>query len=355
MGSLAKLEDFKRKVDVEIKVYLDKAIKETAKRDALMADALRYVRKMALVGGKRLRPAFMYYGYIAGGGKELQKIIKASVSIELIHIFLLIHDDIIDQDKKRHGIDSMHFRYEKIGKRFFLGNDSGHFGKSMAIIIGDMVNAMGNQIIFDSGFKPDLVMKALFRLQSIVSYTVIGQAQDIYIEYQKRASEKQILQMYENKTAKYSIEGPLHLGATLAGASKNILIGLSGYSIPLGVAFQIQDDILGIFGSEKKLGKKVGADIAEGKQTLLVVKAKEKANKKQKAILEKLLGKKDLSARDVDEFRKIIRETGAYNYAKKMSYGLVAKAKRELAKLKINQEAKIFLNNVADYMIEREL
>lgn len=355
MGSIQALDEFKQKVDVEIKAYLDKQIRETAKRDALMAEALRYVRKMALVGGKRLRPAFMYYGYLAGGGRERERMIRTAVSIELIHIFLLIHDDIIDQDNKRHGVDTMNFHYEKFGRRFFKDKDPKHFGSAMAIIIGDMVGALGNQIIFDSGFKAERVIKALHKLQSIVAFTVIGQAQDIFIEYRKKAAEKEVLSMYENKTAKYSIEGPLHLGAALAGAPEKLSRGLSAYSIPLGVAFQVQDDILGIFGSEKKLGKKIGADIAEGKQTLLVVKAKEKGNRKQREMLERLLGKKELSPAEIESFREIIRKTGALDYAKNLSDRLVRKSQKALAELKVNPEAKNFLGEIAEYMVKREL
>ncbi|MFA6973404.1 MAG: polyprenyl synthetase family protein [Parcubacteria group bacterium] len=355
MGKLAALEDFKRKIDVEIEKYLDRIIKETAKRDAVMAESIKYVKKLVMAGGKRLRPAFMYFGYLASGGKEKEKMLRAAVSMELIHIFLLIHDDIMDRDDTRHGIDAVHVRYENLGKKLFKNKDFEHFGNSMAIIIGDMVGALGNQIIFESQFKPERIMQALAKLQTIVSLTVIGQSQDIYIEYRGKATEKDILKMYENKTAKYTVEGPLHLGAILGGAKEEIIKGLSQYAIPLGTAFQIQDDLLGIFGSEQKLGKKVGADIIEGKQTLLVARAKAKADRTQRKILDALLGKTDLSKDDIEKFQDIMQATGAYEYAKKLSHGLVLRAKQELEKVQISKEAKDFLNDIADYMIEREL
>jgi geranylgeranyl diphosphate synthase, type I len=225
----------------------------------------------------------------------------------------------------------------------------------MAIIIGDMVGALGNQIIFESQFKAELIIRALAKLQSIVSMTVIGQSQDLYIEYRGQANEKEILSMYENKTAKYTVEGPLHLGAILGGASETIVTGLSRYAIPLGIAFQLQDDILGVFGNEKKLGKKIGADIIEGKQTLLVTRAKIKANIQQMKILKAILGKKDLTRKDIKNFQDVLRKTSALDYVENLSYEFVLKAKRELQKIKINQEAKDFLDDIADYMIEREL
>jgi geranylgeranyl diphosphate synthase type I len=349
------LQDFKRKFDREIAIYLDKTIKEAENRDIVITDAIKYIKDLTLAGGKRIRPALMYYGYVGAGGKEKGKMIRTAVSIELIHMFLLIHDDVIDRDIARHGKDSVNRKYEKLGARFFPNKDLKHFGNSMAIAIGDMVAALGNQIIFNSGFDEKLVMKALSGLQSIVSYTVIGEVKDLYIEYKNKASEKDVLGMYEYKTAKYTIEGPLHLGAIIGGAKDDTLKKISEYSIPVGIAFQIQDDILGIFGDEEKLGKKVGSDIKEGKITLLVVKAREKANERQKRLLNEVLGKKNLAFEEVESFREIIRGTGSLDYAKNLAMKYIEKGKRALADIEIKKETKDFLLGMADYMIEREL
>lgn len=355
MAKLESLKILKKQFDVELRQAFDDALKDVEKRDVFIFEALKYVKKISLVAGKRLRPSFMYYGYLAGGGKEKEKIIKTAISIEFIHNFLLIHDDIMDRDKMRHNLDTVNFHYARVGKKIFGTADDVHFGDSMAIIIGDMVGALGNKILFSSKFKAENIIKALIKLQDIISGTVIGQAQDFYIQYRGETTEKEVLKMYENKTAKYTIEGPLHLGAILGGATEEALNGLSLYAIPIGIAFQIQDDILGIFGSEEKLGKTIGADIIEGKQTLLVVKAKEKANKNQKKVLNSLLGKKDLTQAEIKEFRNIIRETGALDYANDLAKKLIEKSKNELKNLQIDQEAKNFLMEIADFMIEREL
>ncbi|PIR73608.1 MAG: polyprenyl synthetase family protein [Candidatus Moranbacteria bacterium CG10_big_fil_rev_8_21_14_0_10_35_21] len=348
------LADFKKKIDKEIEDYFDATIKEVAKIDLITTDSLRYVKKIILAGGKRLRPAFMFYGYLAAGGKEKEKILKTAVSIELIHMFLLIHDDIIDRDGKRHGMETVNLHYEKIGKKLFPKNSVDHFGNSMAIIIGDMVGALGNQIIFNSSFDSKIILKALYKLQNIVSLTVVGQTKDIYIEYRQKASEEEILKMYEYKTARYTVEGPLHLGAILGGTDENFLKNLSLFAVPIGIAFQIQDDILGIFGSEKKIGKEVGSDIKGGKETLLVEKAKEKGTPAQKKILEALLGSKNIKSADIEKFRSIILETGALEYAQKLSRDLIAQGKDSLEKMEFNSEAKEFLLGLADYMAERE-
>src|SRR5665647_793695 len=172
MNALDGLKDFKEEVDRELGIYLDKTIKNAQKHDIIIANALKYVKEFALSGGKRIRPAFMYYGYLAAGGKEREKIIRASISIELVHIYLLIHDDIMDRDNTRHGIDTVHYKYAKLGKRFFKDGDFEHFGCSMGIMIGDMIGAFGNQVIYDSKFDAELIMKALSRLQSIIAMTV---------------------------------------------------------------------------------------------------------------------------------------------------------------------------------------
>lgn len=349
------LADFKKKADREIAKYLDEKIASAKKEDMVSAQALEYVKKFALAGGKRIRPALMHYSYLGSGGKEMEKIIKASIGIELIHLFLLIHDDIIDNDSKRHGMDTINARYEKIGKRIFFKKDNKHFGNSMGIMIGDMVNALGNDAIFSSGFPADLVMKALSKVQGIVSFTVVGEMKDVYIEYRNKASEKEIMKMYEYKTAKYTIEGPLHLGAVLGGASDEFCAKLSRYAVPVGIAFQIQDDILGIFGSEKKLGKGVGSDIAEGKKTILVVKALEKSSGSDRKKLQRILGDRNLNAEKINQFRNIIINTGSLEYAENLAGKLVLEGKEALEEIKIAPAAKDFLLGMADYMTSRQI
>ncbi len=347
------LAEFKKKIDKEIEKYFDKVIKEAERKDLLSAEALTYVKKMTLTSGKRLRPALMYFGYLGAGGKEKEKIIKAAVSIELIHMFLLIHDDIIDRDTKRHGVDSMHYYFSKYARKNFPKKDADHFGDSMAIIIGDMLEAYGKRVILESGFSDRLVIKTLAKLQEIIVTTGMGQSKDIHMEHKGSAEEKEILKMYEYKTAKYSIEGPLHLGMLLAGAGEKDQIAISQYAVPIGIAFQIQDDILGIFGSEKKLGKSVKSDIEEGKQTLLLAKALEKADHKQKKELERIINRGTIDNKDVRSFQRIMIGTGALEYANDLAKAYIESGKKSLKEVKLDRDAKDFLMGIADYMITR--
>lgn len=351
------LKDFKTRFDPHIAAYFDAAIAEARKEDSLVEEALIAVKDIALAGGKRLRPAFMHRAYLAAGGTDEERILKTSVSVELLHLFLLVHDDIIDRDDTRHGLPTLHRKYAEIGKRHFDIGDTDHFGVSIAIIMGDMLMAFGNDVIFRSGFPDDRIFQALSKLQSVVSYTVIGQGRDIYMEYKKSASEEEILRMYRNKTAKYTVEGPMHLGASLAGAPERTFRDFSAYAVPIGVAFQIRDDILGIFGSEEKLGKPVGSDIEEGKLTLLVSRALEKGSWAEQRELRRILSiGNGLSQGDIDRFRSLIRETGSLRYAEDMMERLVNDGRSSLSSADAGFEPthRDFFLDVADYLAARE-
>ena len=360
MGTMdisSELKKFKGELDPLLADYFDRAIAEARKENVFVADALKQVKRIVLGGGKRLRSALMCQGYLAAGGRDRQTMLETSMSVEVVHTFLLIHDDIIDRDDFRHGERAVHSHYAALGKQFLTAHEAAHFGDAIGIVVGDMVSAFGNDIIFRSAFPDGKKFRALSELQKIVAYTVIGQTMDIYGEYRKRVSEKDILKMYEYKTAKYTVEGPLALGALLAGASDEFIAALSGYAIPVGIAFQIRDDILGTFGSESKLGKPVGSDLAEGKRTLLVSFAEKASDAAGKKRIEALLSKRHaVTERDVKAFRVILEETGALERARTVMERYVEEGKRALdGVIGMHPDAKAFLIAVADYIVKREV
>lgn len=356
MDIQATLKAFKQELDPRIEAYFDRMLVEAKRDDDLVHEALGHVKTMTLSGGKRLRPAFMYYGYLAAGGTDRARLLETSVAVELIHMFLLIHDDIIDRDTLRHGEPTLHERYRAWGRRYLNLPDPVHFGDSIALIVGDMLFAMGNDVIFNSGFPEKNVFAALSRMQKIVSHTVVGQARDIYIEYRGVATSEEVLSMYEKKTARYTIEGPLHLGSLLAGGTPELAADLSRYALPIGIAFQIQDDILGIYGDEERIGKPVGSDIREGKITLLVAYVFENAPRNIKKELDLLLKRgAALTESDIERFRAIIRETGALEAAKTRALAFIAEGKQALSEVvHIAPEARTFLEGIADYMEKRD-
>ncbi len=353
------LQAYKKRLDPFLKEYFLAKIMQAKKLDPLAVRTIKLIERFVLAGGKRIRPALVYYGYLASGGKEEEQIIKASMSIELIHAFLLIHDDIIDRDVTRHGIETIHETYKAWGKKINLvESEATHFGNSMAITAGDYAHAMANEIIYAIEFEPKIILDALKKTQVIVAHTIPGEMLDVLMGARGFATEKEITRMHEGKTARYTFEGPLHLGAVLAGQKENnkLLEAFSDYSLPVGKAFQIQDDILGIFGNKEKLGKSVGADIIEGKQTLLILKTLKNGDKKQVAIIKKIFGKKNLTEQEVEIFREIVRETGSLEYSQKLAEKLVKESLSAIKKIDFkNAEAKIFLEGIAEYIIKREV
>lgn len=356
------LKEYKNKVDPFLKEYFNNKQKEAKKLDPLAEQAVKMIAKFTMASGKRIRPAVMYYAFLADKKEEetsfekSRDIIEASMSVELTHTFLLIHDDIIDRDSKRHGTKTIHEEYKSLAEKFFPRTDKHHFGNSMAMIVGDIAASMANEILFESRFEANNILRSLTQLQKIVYKTIPGEMLDIVMEAKGETTEEEILRMHEGKTANYTFEGPMHLGAALAGnLSENFLNKSSRYSKAVGKAFQIRDDILGVFGDEKKLGKPVGSDIIEGKQTLLYIKAMEKASQEQRKQLSALLGKKNLNKKELKTFQDIVKETGSLKYSEDLADKLSREAVESLKDAGIkNQKSYDFLKEIAEYISRRE-
>ncbi len=340
-------------INQELEKYIDSVIVEVKKTDPFIAAMFKHFKKMTVSGGKRIRPIMMYWGYVGAGGTDTREIIRASISIELIHAFLLMHDDIIDRDDLRRGTKTIHAKYRDYHKKFLVGSDSTHFGNSVGIIAGDLVYSLGNQVLFSSQFEPHLIIAALNKMQDIVGLTCVGEMQDVYMEYSSGVKEDAIVQMYENKTARYTFDGPLKLGALLAGADDAFCDALTKFAIPVGIAFQIHDDLLGVFGDEAKTGKPVGSDIAEGKKTLLVARAYKKATREQKRVLDALLGKKDLSLSDVQRFQEVLIACGAKKDVGEYVEALLNDAHDAVNALSLDARAREFLQEMIVYLRNR--
>ncbi len=308
-------------------------------------------------GGKRLRGALTYYSYLMFGGTEKDKILKASAFVELIHIYILIMDDIIDQDDIRHKKETVHKIYQDYHAKHFKKKDSRHFGESMAICAGIILNHIAENILLHSGLDSDRIVKAMSEFNLGLAYTGYGEALDVLAEVKDTVTEYEAIQINLLKTAKYTYENPLYVGAILAGASEKDLKALSEYAIPAGIAYQIQDDILGMFGDAEKLGKPEDSDLKEGKQNLLTVRTIKMTHGKTKKRFLELLGNPNITKTELEEARKIIRECGALDYCKEKALNYVKSAESCLATNHIHwkPEGRAFLEGIADYMIKRDL
>lgn len=336
---------YKQELDRHLEAFFNDKIEKAQYIDPASVEMVDLLKQYTLRGGKRLRAALVYYGYrcIAAHNPE---VLRASMSAELIQSFLLIHDDIMDNDDLRRGGPSLHKAYETLARRY--KTDSKHFGASMAILAGDICYSFANEIIASSDFPSENKIKALAYLNHTVHTVIYGQLLDILSNYRKEVDPVQIQAM---KTTAYTFEGPLYIGALLAGADRQQLRALSNYARPLGLAFGLQDDILGMFGDEKKLGKPVGTDLKEGKKTMLILKALENANKQEKAIIKKALGRQPKQLKQVQD---IIIKTGSLEHSKRLMHSLAEDAKDALEKASFKPKGKNFLLSLPDQITERE-
>ncbi|MEK7580848.1 MAG: polyprenyl synthetase family protein [Patescibacteria group bacterium] len=255
-------------------------------------------------GGKRLRGFLVYLGYLVGGRSDLEKILPISLAIETIHTFLLIHDDVIDKSDTRHGKLTIHRRLEKLF--------GAHYGMSQAIIVGDIACFEAFALVNSSRLSAQAKVECQKKIYEVLLETAYGEALDVENSY-KKASVDDIKQVTDLKTARYSFVGPLAIGAILAGkASSNQLDAISKFGRLVGVAFQLQDDLLGLFGDEKVLGKSVLSDMREGKNTLVIYKARELATNSDRQMLSTLWGKQTASKADLITVQEIVKRSGAY-------------------------------------------
>ena len=356
------LKKFVSKIEKELESYFNYEIAHafgvSRKEKELSTHILKHIKEHNLRPAKRLRGSFVYYGYKLLNGKAGKDILKAAMSIELIHTALLMHDDFMDQDDTRRGLPTTHEYYKTyhINKNFRFHPQ--HYGESMAVTVGDVALLLGHEILGESNFNNERKLHALNRTLRGIVNTGHGQAFDITLEGKGIASEKDITDLHLAKTAIYTYENPLHIGAILAGAKSKDLELISEYAIPGGVAFQLQDDILGLYGDPKKTGKPAHSDLRQGKMTLLIIKALEFGNKNQQESLKEIWGKRDLSESEANEARKIVSDTGSLEYSHKISVKWAKKAQKaipEMKRKKWNKEAMYYLDGIAQYMIEREV
>ncbi|MBU4368504.1 polyprenyl synthetase family protein [Patescibacteria group bacterium] len=349
------LKNFKKIFDQELERFLDAKAGEAKKISPVALAATANLKNYILRSGKRIRPALMYHTYLALGGKNKKEAMRAAMAPEMLHTFLIIHDDVIDRDNLRRGKPSVHYFYRKsAGKKCRNFSDAIHYGNSQAICVGDMAFSFANEIIAESKLEGSVKDGLFKKIGNIVFNTVIGEFYDGFAALEKNISEKDVLTILEYKTAKYTVEGPIHLGAIAAGATEPVLKKLSGFAVPLGIAYQVQDDILGVFGSSEKTGKPVGADIKEGKKTLLVVKALEFSNVRQRKEIISALGNPRINKKQIDNVRDIISKTGSLEYSKNLAEKLTARSLQSLEKSALSRESKEFFSQVADFIIKRD-
>lgn len=336
------LRRYKEEIDKELKNFLDKEI-ENAGISIITKEMVENLKEYILRGGKRIRPILIILGNNCFK-EETIDVVKASICVELMQSYLLIHDDVIDKDDLRRGGPTIHKIY---GKKV-----DDHFGISMAINMGDLASALIGKSITDSDLEDGVKVKVLEKLNGILVQEIYGQTLDITLN--REIKEKDVLQIYRLKTVPYTTEGPLCIGAILGGASKEDIGNLEKFSIPIGLAFQIHDDILGTFGKSKTTGKPNDSDLKEGKKTLLIIKALEKCSEDERKFILKNIGKENLNEEDSTKIREIIEKSGSLDYCRDIAKKYVEEGIKSIECMNLRKEGKENLIELAKYIIERD-
>lgn len=355
-GALKQLSEHKNDIDSLINVFCDDLLRQTEQNfTPYSRDAVEVLTSLLKRGGKRTRGALVICGYKMLGGTDYQMILRAAVATEIIHAYLLIIDDIADNSLTRRGDLTAHESMKNYHKTHDMLGDSNHFGRSIAMHAGLTGCHEAFKQVSQLDVADDIKNRATTVLHENLLTTINGQYNDIFNESLRNVGEDQVLRVLTWKTAYYSFLSPLQFGAMLAGAKFEQLEVLKDYSVNSGLAFQITDDILGTFGNEFESGKSAKDDLREGKQTILVAYAMQKATPEQKNRFKNLLGKANLTDDEHDEAKKIIQQTGALNYAKSLAKKYAQQAAAALSFVPDNWQTEQvdFLRDLTEYIVSR--
>lgn len=318
------LEEIKNKIELELKKYIQ-GLDELYSLSRISPLLFKNIRDFVLRKGKRVRPTLFVIGYLGFAKRPASSLYTTALSLELLHDFMLAHDDIIDKSDTRRGKPSLHQMLnsylEKFKKVKFNGQD-------LAIVVADVMYAMAIHTFLSINEEKSRKEQALKKFIEAAIYTGSGEFIEILngIKNIEHTTREDIYKIYDLKTAHYTFACPLSTGAMLAGASKRQVDNLFKFGIYLGRAFQIKDDILGMFGDEKEIGKSILSDLQEAKKTLLIWYAFRNSTNKDKRTIKSLLSKEKVNKCDLLRMRRIISSSGALDYAKKEVTNLVNKA-----------------------------
>ena len=339
--------DLGARVHKALEAFLDRqraTLDEIAVDLGPVADA---VSEFVLDGGKRLRPAFCYWGWRGAGGPDTDEIVTAAACLELVHACALMHDDVMDGADTRRGRPAVHRRFAMLHRGEQWRGDAEVFGRNAAILLGDLCLIWADHLFNTSGLPGEAIVRASAVYDEMRGEVMAGQYLDLLEQVRGGRDVGRALRVARYKSAKYTIERPLHLGGVLAGAGRATLDAYSRYGLPRGEAFQLRDDVLGVFGDPAQTGKPAGDDLREGKRTALVAIAEQRASEGQRAVMRRLLGDPRLDDAGVAALREIITETGALADVERLVEERTAEAVAALETADVHDDAKPVLDVLA--------
>ncbi|NOY15283.1 MAG: polyprenyl synthetase family protein [bacterium] len=333
--------------------FFDQKLNEAKQFGQVPYLACQHYAKLMMYG-KKLRGSFVKLGYQLGGGQAEDKILDASLFIELFHTAVLIHDDIMDQDNLRRGQKSMHACLTDYGCQC-RHPDPNLFGIANAINIGDTGFYLSWQKLLSARFNRDLVLEAAQVYTDYIIRLTYGQILDVSNITKWQTDDDEILKIFRYKTAEYTGCLPLVIGYILSGEKNPAKRqALFDYGLAFGWIFQIQDDILGIFANQQKLGKPLGSDLIQAKNTILVWHVINKAQPAYKKHLQSLIGRPNINQNDIEKARQIFKDSGALDYAQKLAKKYFDRGLKLIPKIATSPEEKELLESFLHLVMTRQ-
>ena len=356
-------------IQQEIDSFCDEKRGQLAEISEDLAPIIDYTQEL-LRGGKRFRALFAYWAWAAALPKnsnpselieQANGIVGIASSLEIFHAAALVHDDLMDQSDTRRGKPSIHKRFEKMhSEKGFLG-DPERFGQSGSVLVGDLMLNWSSEVFgsaVTSAPSADIESSCRSEFSKMRFEVMAGQYLDVLEEnaaplrsLADAVTKAEKVMLY--KTAKYSLEAPLLIGASFAGADEQTLRGLSNFGIPLGLAFQIRDDILGVFGDPEVTGKPAGDDLREGKRTVLVALTLQNSSTSIAKIFNDLLSERELEPDQIEFMQQTIRDSGALEKTERLMQEYGDRAMEVLENLDLEPNAKQKLSELAQKVISR--
>jgi geranylgeranyl diphosphate synthase type I len=301
-------------------------------------------------GGKRLRPAFAYWGWrgaSGGAGEDDDAVLRAVAALEFVHASALVHDDVMDGAQTRRGRPATHIGFAaRHGGASLVGNGDA-FGTGAAILVGDLALVWSDELLGRSGLSPESLTRARSVWDTMRTEVTAGQYLDLLRAAGGLPGPDGALTVARYKSAGYTVQRPLQLGAAIAGAGAEVAEACTAIGLPLGEAFQLRDDVLGVFGDPTVTGKSADDDLREGKQTLLIALAEEQADDGGRALLRDLLGNADAGPEEFDALRRLLEVTGARARVETRIAEQTARARAAIAAAPLTADARAALDALA--------
>jgi geranylgeranyl diphosphate synthase, type I len=350
--TMADLDRLRGAVTDALTDFLDRQRETLAAMDPSLAPVVEEVRALA-EGGKRLRPAFAYWGWRgarAGTTEPAEDdaaVLQAVAALEFVHVSALVHDDVMDGARTRRGRPATHIGFADRHTDEDLNGDGALFGTGAAILVGDLALVWSDELLRRSGISSAALTRARAVWDTMRTEVTAGQYLDLLRAAGGLPGPDGALTVARYKSAGYTVQRPLQLGAAIAGAGSDVVEAYTAIGLPLGEAFQLRDDVLGVFGNPDVTGKSADDDLREGKQTLLIALAEQAADDAGRRLLDDVLGDPSAGAAEFDAVRTLLEDTGARSSVEERIAGQTAVARAAIAAAPIADDARAALDALA--------